>query len=174
MASWSEIEAEAPELAGRARELLDAHVHKTLATLRKDGSPRISGTEARFFDGDLWFGSMPNALKARDLLRDPRFAIHSGSEDPPEWKGDAKVAGTAENITDMKRARAVLKAAWGRGNGEFGDEDDADEGGADEGGGGNMFRADITELVVTHVDEARGKLVVESWHPGRGFERLER
>lgn len=177
MASWSEIEAEAPELAARARELLDAHVHKTLATLRKDGSPRISGTEARFFDGDLWFGSMPNAMKARDLLRDPRFAIHSGSDDPPEWKADAKVAGTAEDITDRKRAREVLKGAWGRGTG--GGEDEAGEAENhgdedDEGGGGNLFRADITELVVTGLNETRDKLVIESWHAGRGVTRVER
>ena len=87
MASWKEISAEAPELAARAQEFLDAHVHKTMATLRKDGSPRISGTEARFYDGDLWFGSMPNAMKARDLQRDPRFAIHSGSTRPAGLAG---------------------------------------------------------------------------------------
>lgn len=166
MASWSEIEAEAPELAARARELLDAHVHKTLATLRADGSPRISGTEARFYDGDLWFGSMPNAVKARDLLRDPRFAIHSGSEDPPEWKADAKVAGTAED-TELERAKEVLRGAWGRG--ASGDGDDEDDGGD----GGHMFRADITELVVTGLNDARDKLVIESWHAGRGMSRIE-
>ena len=44
MPSWSEFEAAAPELAARVRVRLDAHVHKTLATLRADGSPRISGT----------------------------------------------------------------------------------------------------------------------------------
>ncbi|MFC6581074.1 hypothetical protein [Planomonospora parontospora] len=52
MASWQEIEKEVPELAGRVRELLDAHRHKTMATLRRDGSPRISGTEAQFKDGE--------------------------------------------------------------------------------------------------------------------------
>ncbi len=48
MASWKEIEAAAPELAGRARAAFDAHKHKLLATLRRDGSPRISGIEATF------------------------------------------------------------------------------------------------------------------------------
>ena len=58
---------------------LDAHTHKTLATLRKDGSPRISGIECWEIDGDLWMGSMARAVKALDLQRDPRYALHSGS-----------------------------------------------------------------------------------------------
>jgi hypothetical protein len=100
MPSWSEFEAEAPELAARVRERLDAHKHKTIATLRRDGSPRISGTEAELRDGELWIGSMRNALKARDLQRDPRFALHSGSDDPDVWAGDAKLAGVVEEVPD--------------------------------------------------------------------------
>jgi Pyridoxamine 5'-phosphate oxidase len=96
--SWAEFEADAPELSARVRQRFDAHGHKTIATLRRDGSPRISGTETQFEDGELWIGSMPNALKARDLQRDPRFALHSASEDPDVWIGDAKVAGVAEEV----------------------------------------------------------------------------
>ena len=99
MASWSEVETEAPELAALARGFLDAHVHKALATLRRDGSPRISGIEVEFADGEAWIGSMGRAVKALDLQRDPRFAIHSGSHDPPGWHGDAKIAGTVEDVT---------------------------------------------------------------------------
>ena len=98
MPSWSEFEAAAPKLAQRVRERLEAHKHMTLATLRRDGSPRISGTEAEIRDGELWIGSMPDALKARDLQRDPRFALHSGSDDPDAWQGDAKLAGVAEEV----------------------------------------------------------------------------
>jgi hypothetical protein len=89
--SWGEVEAEVPELAALARRFLDAHVHKTLATLRRDGSPRVSGTEVDFAEGELWLGSMWHSLKALDMRRDPRFALHSGSADSPEWTGDAKV-----------------------------------------------------------------------------------
>ena len=103
MASWSEFEAAAPELAERVRRRLDAHTHKTLATIRADGSPRISGTETELKDGELWIGSMWQARKARDLQRDPRFALHSGSDDPADWSGDAKLAGMAEEITDPER-----------------------------------------------------------------------
>jgi Pyridoxamine 5'-phosphate oxidase len=103
MPSWSEFEEQAPTLAERVRARLDAHTHKTIATLRRDGSPRISGTETEFKDGELWIGSMWQALKARDLQRDPRFALHSGSDDPADWSGDAKLAGVAEEIVDPER-----------------------------------------------------------------------
>ncbi|HEX6651623.1 MAG TPA: pyridoxamine 5'-phosphate oxidase family protein [Thermoleophilaceae bacterium] len=98
MPPWSKFEADAPDLAARVRERFDAHGHKTIATLRRDGSPRISGTETQFEDDDLWIGSMKDALKARDLQRDPRYALHSASEDPDDWTGDAKVAGVAEEV----------------------------------------------------------------------------
>ena len=38
MASWEEVEADAPEFAARVRELFQARKHKTMATLRADGS----------------------------------------------------------------------------------------------------------------------------------------
>jgi hypothetical protein len=100
MPSWHEVEAQAPELAARARAFFDAFTHKTLATLRRDGSPRISGTELEFRDGEAWLGSMWRSMKALDLRRDPRFALHSGSADPPGWSGDAKLAGRAEDVTE--------------------------------------------------------------------------
>jgi hypothetical protein len=48
MATWDEITTAAPDLADAVRQRFDAHKHKTLATLRGDGSPRISGIEASF------------------------------------------------------------------------------------------------------------------------------
>ena len=100
MASWAEVERQAPELSALARGFLDAFKHKTLATIRRDGSPRISGTELEIADGELWLGSMWRSMKALDLLRDPRFALHSGSPDPDAgWTGDAKLAGRAEDAT---------------------------------------------------------------------------
>src|SRR3954453_14413183 len=114
MPSWAKFEGEAPELAARVRERLDAHGHKTIATLRRDGSPRISGTETQFRDGDLWIGSMWRAVKALDLQRDARYALHSASEDPGVWAGDAKVAGIAEEITDPKRVVELNGAEVGK------------------------------------------------------------
>ena len=156
MASWSDFEAEAPELAAAAREFLEARTHKTIATLRRDGSPRISGTEATFHDGHLWWGSMANAVKALDLRRDPRFALHSGSADPTEWHGDAKVAGRAEELTGERRTAALESLGW---------ELSSDS---------HVFRADIEEVAVVRLNEERTKLRIDSWAPDRGVRRTER
>jgi general stress protein 26 len=110
VARWQDIENSAPEFAAEVRRYFDARVHKTLATVRADGSPRISGTEAYLRDGDLWFGSMSNARKALDLRRDPRFALHSGSTDPPDWEGDAKINGLAEEVHDPERESHLFRA----------------------------------------------------------------
>src|SRR5947199_10414447 len=105
MATWRELSEAEPELASRVQALFDAARHKTIATLRKDGSPRISGIETTFVLGELWFGSMWRAVKALDLLRDPRFALHSptGDADPASWPGDAKISGRIEEIIDPAR-----------------------------------------------------------------------
>ena len=100
MPAWRDFERAEPQFAERVRVLFDAHRHKTIATLRADGSPRISGIEAVFEDGELVFGSMPNARKGADLHRDPRFALHSATVDPVEgseaqWPGEAKISGRA-------------------------------------------------------------------------------
>jgi Pyridoxamine 5'-phosphate oxidase len=153
MPSWSEFEAAAPEIAARVRGLLDAHVHKTIATVRRDGSPRVSGTETNLRDGELWIGSMWDALKARDLRRDPRFALHSGSDDPPGWEGDAKLAGVAEEIADEARVREV--------NGE-------------EVGRSHLFRLDLREVSTVALNTERNGLVIDVWTPEGGVRTIRR
>ena len=155
MPSWTDFEAAAPALAERVRSRLDAHVHKTLATVRRDGSPRISGTETAFAQGELWIGSMWDALKARDLQRDPRFALHSGSDDPPGWSGDAKLAGVVEEITDPDRVREI--------NGSNAPP-----------GPSHLFRLDLHEVSVVGLHESGRSLVIEVWTPSRGVRTIER
>lgn len=147
MADWSEVEAAEPDFAGRVRALFDAHRHQTLATLRRDGSPRISGIECSFADGDLVLGMMPGSLKALDLRRDPRLALHSQTGDTPEddpasWPGDAKISGRALQV--------------------------------DDGQPSHRFRVDVTEVVLTRVGTPADHLVIESWHPGAGYRRRTR
>jgi hypothetical protein len=158
MARWHEIADTAPEFAIALRERIDAHVHKTIATLRADGSPRISGIETFEAEGDLWFGSMPGARKARDLQRDPRFALHSGSDDPPGWEGDAKLSGRAEEITDPDRRLAVFRT---RGS----DPPSPDS---------HLFRADIDEAVLIGLNAEQTLLVIELWRPDGSVKRTER
>ena len=102
MASWDEVSKAAPELSAAVQRVFDAHIHKVMATLRRDGSPRVSGTEVSFRDGDVWLGSMPDALKAHDLRRDPRCALHSSPSDAEMTGGDAKIgrASCRERVLD--------------------------------------------------------------------------
>jgi hypothetical protein len=155
MPSWIEFEAAAPALAERVRSRLDAHVHKTLATVRRDGAPRISGTETAFAEGDLWIGSMWQARKALDLQRDPRFALHSGSDDPPGWNGDAKLAGVVEEITDPERVRAI--------NGPKAPP-----------GASHLFRLDLREVSVVALHESGQAIEIEVWTPSHGVRTIER
>ena len=149
MASWRDVETAEPEFARRVRALFDARKHKTIATLRADGSPRISGIEADFEEGELVFGSMPNARKGADLRRDPRFALHSATIDPvagseADWPGEAKISG-----------RAIAAGP-------------ITEGASDH------FQADIDDVVHTHLDDKATRLVVEWWTPTHGLRRIER
>jgi hypothetical protein len=157
MASWEVVERAEPAFARRVRELMGAGRHKTIATLRADGSPRISGIECEFTDTDLCFGSMSGARKGADLRRDARFALHGPTFHPREgkeneWPGEAKVAGRAVR-TDPAT-------------------DDIDD--VDDEMDGEMFVADITEVVITALNAEATKLVVESWTPDRGLRRFER
>ncbi|MFC5822495.1 pyridoxamine 5'-phosphate oxidase family protein [Nonomuraea insulae] len=155
MASWQEFDRQAPELASVARRLLDAYAHKVLATLRKDGSPRVSGIETSFRDGELWTGSMPRAVKAADLRRDPRMAIHVTSRDPDKadpssWEGDLKLAGRAVEVTD----EGVLASF------ELPESDS------------HLFRIELTEVAWTRVEG--NELIIASWREGVGVREFRR
>ena len=150
MAAWTDVERAEPEFAARVRRLFDAGRHKTIATLRADGSPRISGIECQFADGELTFGSMPGARKGADLTRDPRFALHGPTFHPQEgkeseWPGEAKIAGRAVPAGPVSAELA-----------------------------GDLFRADISEVVLTRLNPEATLLVVESWTPRRGLHVTER
>ena len=157
MTAWQDFERAAPEFAQRVQAMFDAHRHKTIATLRADGSPRISGIEAVFEDGELVFGSMPKARKGADLRRDPRFALHSATVDPIEgaeaqWPGEAKISG-----------RAIV--AWPNNAGPDSGDPNTD---------GDRFRADIGEVVHTHLNDEATMLVVDWWTPTDGLRKIER
>ena len=93
----------------------------------------------------LTIGSMLRAVKAADLQRDPRVAIHGPTHDPAKsgaWRGEAKIAGRAvETPSD---------------------------------GTSHSFRIDIAEVVITHLNARRNGLVIESWTPSRGYRVTER
>jgi len=154
MTAWAEFERQEPALANRVRGLFTTHRHHTMATLRRDGSPRISGTEVEFVDGQLVLGMMGGALRANDLRRDPRVALHTHTTDPPaegespsSWCGDAKISGLGRE----------LPAGEGEG-------DDPS----------HRFRIDILDVVHTRVGVPADHLLIEVWRPGTGVSRIER
>lgn len=148
MATWNDFETATPEFAAEVRARFEVRKHATLATLRRSGAPRISGTEIQFEDGHVVVGSMPGAVKALDLRRDGRFALHSPTTDPPTedpegWWGEAKLAGVAEEVGDRSSMTEP-----------------------------HRFRLSLTEVVLTKVNS--GRLMIRSWHPDRGLEERTR
>ncbi len=151
MASWAQIEREAPEFAGRVRDRFAAGTNKTIATLRRDGSPRISAIEATVEDGEVTMGMMGGSLKLLDVSRDSRIALHSPTIEPPaapsSWPGDAKLAGILVEIPGPRDSPHA---------------------------GARFFRVDVREVALTYVGEPADHLVIESWHAGRGWRRRTR
>jgi Pyridoxamine 5'-phosphate oxidase len=162
VATWNEVTKAAPELAAAVQRRFDAHIHKTLATLRADGSPRISGIEASFRDGEVWLGMMPDSRKARDLQRDPRFALHSATVDPKMADGDAKLAGRAIEIIDQGTID-WFAGLEGEEKGEAPPEPF------------HLFRVEVEEIVLTTLGgDPPDHLVIETWRERRGVSRVER
>ena len=147
MASWAEIERADRDFAARVQSRFDAATNKVIATLRADGSPRVSGSELKFEDGEVTLGMMASSVKLRDVRRDPRIAVHcptSEPESPEAWPGDAKLAG---------RVVAIEPPAGT----PFPDS--------------GHFKLDITEVVLVRVGTPADHLVIETWHADRGHQR---
>ncbi len=147
--SWEDFERDAPDLAERVRHVFAHRKHKALATLRRDGSPRLTGIEVEFDAGEIWLGMMPGSLKARDVRRDPRLSLLAASDDPPEedpgsWEGDARVSGRAVEVP------------------------------AEDPSAGHRFKIDIDEVVLTRVGTPSDHLLIASWRPGRGINAVKR
>ena len=158
MASWGEIETAEPEFVARVRERLDAGLHKTIATLRADGAPRISGIETFFAEGELWFGSMPGRARRSTCSATRATRCTAPRRRPGGWLGEAKFAGRAEEILEPeRRLRDLPHPRCGA-----------------AGPDAQLFRADIDEMVLIGLNEAGDRLVIEHWHEGRGVQRVER
>ena len=153
MASWKQIQSEAPEFASRAQQIFESGTNKTLATLRAGGAPRISAVECTFENGEVTIGMMGGSRKQEDVGRDPRAAMHSPTIEPPppdriaDWVGDAKMAGILVGIERPAQNHV---------------------------GGACFFRFDINEVALTYVGDPADHLVIESWHPEPGWRRRTR
>lgn len=153
MTTWQEFSEQAPALAEAVHARLTAHKHHVLATLRADGSPRVSGTEVEIFRGLLVLGSMPGARKSLDLQRDPRYALHSNPGHHSMVGGDAKISGRARELRDAEK-QAILDSY------------------PENPGDADIYELGVDEVVLTTVSEDR--LHVDLWRPGTDVTRISR
>jgi hypothetical protein len=121
------------------------------------------------------FGSMWGAVKARDLRRDPRIALHSATCDAELALGDAKVSGRALEITDeAEKAAYMAMHAQQAAGGEVEDGRAAEPAGDEAPEPYHLFRIDVTEVAHTRIGDPPDHLVIESWRQGAGAHRVER
>ncbi|MER5898283.1 pyridoxamine 5'-phosphate oxidase family protein [Streptomyces sp. NPDC001876] len=152
--SWQDFRAAEPAFADTVQKRFQQYKHHVLATLRKDGSPRVTGLEAEFRLDELWFGMMPGSRKALDLRRDPRFALQANPGPDAEMAdGDVRISGRAVEVTDP----AVLA--------RFVDAVTPPEPFL-------LFRAEPAEVVRTGLDG--DDLVVQVWRPGHALRTIRR
>jgi hypothetical protein len=167
MATWIEFRDEAPELAAQAEELLGSVGLMFIATLRSDGSPRISPMEP-VLDGEklvlhgdrLWLGMMPGATKARDLKRDGRFTLHNATVDKMVTKGDVKLWGEATEVTDHDTLTQFAEDIFRSTGYRF------------EVGKFDAFDVDL--LGASAVGVAGDTMTVRTWKPGQGVKVTEK
>jgi hypothetical protein len=104
---WADLEAAAPELARRGRELIERSRFLLVGTIRRDGTPRISAVEARIVEGQLAMAMIPGTLKVRDLLRDPRLTANAPVVHPGDPNAEFKLRGRAVSVADPSLRDAI-------------------------------------------------------------------
>jgi hypothetical protein len=164
MATWTQFEKEAPETEGVFRRRLEATGLGLLATLRRDGFPRISPLEPLVHGGEIWLGMMPGSTKSRDLQRDPRCCLHSATEDKDVKEGDAKVWGEGRSVTDPSAIAGYL-AGW-KTVSEF-DPSEAP-------GGFDLWQLDLTGASAVQLGADGQHLRITVWTPGQPERVVER
>ena len=110
--NWNEFRNSDPELAALGEERFDRTGLVLIATLRKNGWPRISPVEPLITDGHLYIGMMWQSRKAVDLLRDPRCTVHNTIADKNGTEGEFKVYGRAIDIQDKDLRQSYSKALF--------------------------------------------------------------
>lgn len=149
VASWQEFVSAEPEMARQVAAAFAVGKHCTLATVRADGAPRISGTEIEFDGPDVFLGMMVGSRKGQDVRRDPRVAVHSPTVDPvtpSEWVGEAKFSGQVIAVPAPQGHPA----------------------------GGERFRVELTSVVFTGLTDDARSLRIQLWRPDRGHQVMTR
>jgi len=108
---WREFAKVEPELAERGWALMaQEHGYTFLATVRRDGSPRVHPIVPIRSDHGLVLAVKRGSLKLADLRREPRFVLHA-SVVPPEDQ-EFSLRGIAHEVRG-EQARRTVTAGWG-------------------------------------------------------------
>jgi len=152
---WAEMEQRQPNLAAIGRQrLIDPGV-LLIATIRRDGTPRLSPVEPFIMAGHLFLSMLWQSRKAADLMRDPRILVHSIVTNRDGGDGEFKVRGRAQAEDDrlVQRRYAASVAAslgWQPEPGRF-----------------HLFSIDIEDVVYLRYDDNTGDQYLAAWPPGR-------
>lgn len=123
MATFQDLETNAPEIAAFIRGRIDATGLCLVGTTRRDGWPRVSAWELFLLNDLVYVGSMPNAVKVRDLRRDPRCCLFTPVADKDDLAGEGKLFCQAREINtenEHEEVRRGFEALRGFDMGEFG------------------------------------------------------
>ena len=93
--SWGDVARSAPDLGRHVEERMGEPKVCYLATLRRDGWPRVHPVLVRFRDGRMVVTMYPNSPKGHDIRRNGRYAVHGMVEDPYGGRGEVLMTGTA-------------------------------------------------------------------------------
>jgi len=109
MKRWSEFAEEEPELARHGRALIYQHGVGLgyLATVRKDGAPRLHPVCPTLANGGLYLFILNKSPKLHDLLKDGRYALHTFPM--PEGDDEFYVTGRVTPIDDAEVRRVVYE-----------------------------------------------------------------
>lgn len=110
--SWKVFEEEHPTLAAFGMERLNGKV-AYLATVRKDGSPRLHPMTPIIGQGHLFVFMEPTSPKGHDLQRGGPYAMHCSVSENSGAGGEFNITGRAQLVSDTTlRALAVQLASY--------------------------------------------------------------
>lgn len=159
---WSDFEAAAPEMARLGAEHLWRTGLAIVATIRKDGTPRIDPVEPFLSHGHLLLGMM-RSQKVFDLLRDPRCLLHSPISDPTGSEGEFKVRGRAIDARDAglwEGYRQAYAERW--------------KGAPPAGFPFRVFSLDIDSAALIRWDIEKSEMIIGLWSPAHGVTETRR
>lgn len=156
---WNELAEQQPKLAQLGRDRLIHPGVVFVATIRCDGTPRLSAVEPLQWDGDLWLSMLWGSRKAADLLRDPRLLVHSIVTTRDGGAGEYKLRGraiaeSAESVQQAYAEQVRTRLGWDPVPGRF-----------------HLFRVDIDDVTFIRYDDPTGDQFVARWPSGREFVR---